>query len=489
MTAFRRGKGTDPSTGIPLSRGPQTPARPHTTAHSGRTRRALISTVACGLLGVGILAPTAGAASQAQRPVTLRSDTVDNGWQVAPPSEEGLDGTLLDAARAYAFDPAFHTQGVVVIRGGRLVAEWYAPGEGPRSWSASWSVGKSFTSALIGIAIAQGKIPSVDVPMTTYFPEWIGTPKATMTLRQVLHMESGLKWDEDYTPSTAATSDIIQMLLQPDELDYAKNRPYEVAPGTRWAYSSGDAMLLSQVIQQATGMPADAYARQVLFDPIGAKQVEWWRDADNHTLTYCCLDTTTRNFARFGLLYLNGGNWNGQQVVPASWVTDSLTPTALSNGQYGYQWWITSAPGMGTVYMANGFDGQFIYIIPSLDMVIARNGDYVKSECDPIASPNLFSHYPPSNIVPGQGTRPPEGWSHQAFLAAVDAAVTGGPTANTFPTAEAGVPGRDLDGQAMAPCVTTPAPPATPPATVAPTTPPAVAPVAQPLPAAPTYTG
>lgn len=152
--------------------------------------------------------------------------------------------------------------------------------------------------------------------MSTYFPEWAGTPKAAITLRNVLHMESGLKWNEDYDVTDIASSDVIAMGLSKNELAYAASRPLAVTPGTKFHYSSGDAMLLSGVLEKATGMPADAYAQQVLYNPLGMQQVEWWRDADSHTLTYCCTDTTSRNFARLGLLYLNNGNWNGKQVVP-----------------------------------------------------------------------------------------------------------------------------------------------------------------------------
>jgi CubicO group peptidase (beta-lactamase class C family) len=370
----------------------------------------------------------------------------------------GMDATTLDQARAYAFTPDRHTQGVVVVRGGKIVDEWYAPGEGPDSWAASWSVGKSFASTLIGIAISQGKIPSVDEPMTTYFPEWAGTPKAAITLRDVLHMESGLQWNEDYDVADVASSDVISMGLSSNELAYAASRPLAHPPGTTFHYSSGDAMLLSGVIEKATGMPADAYARQVLYDPLGMQQVEWWRDADGHTLTYCCTDTTSRDFARFGLLFLRDGDWNGTQVVPASWVHDATQPTANSGGSYGYMWWISTMPEVkGPIYNAIGFDGQYIHVIPSLDLVVVRNGDYVKSACPPIADPVLFGRYPPSGLSPTAGTRPPASWSSDDFLRPIVQSVVGPETGEpVVPGPEAKPTTRDPSGQKMAPCATTP---------------------------------
>ncbi len=364
-----------------------------------------------------------------------------------------MDATVLDGAKSYAFQADRHTQGVVVVRGGKLVDEWYAAGEGPDSWAASWSVGKSFASSLIGIAIAQGKIASVDEPMSTWFPDWAGTPKGAITLQDVLHMESGLDWNEDYNPSDSSSSGVIAMGLSADELSVPASKPLAHAPGTVFNYSSGDAMLLSEVLAKATGMPADAYAQKVLFGPLGIKQVEWWRDATGRTLTYCCLDTTSRNFARMGLLYLRNGDWNGTQLVPASWVQASFTPTAHSGGVYGNMWWMFTMPGVqGMVYQADGFDGQFIYVIPSLDLVVVRNGDYVKSACAPIADPNLFGLYPPSNLVPGAGTRPPASWSDVEFLTPIVASITGSSGAPATPGTEAPITSRDPSGQKMVPC-------------------------------------
>jgi CubicO group peptidase (beta-lactamase class C family) len=195
----------------------------------------------------------------------------------------------------------------------------------------------------------------------------------------------------------------------------------EVDAGTRWNYSSGDTMLLSAVLEQATGMPVDEYARQELFDPLGMEQVEWWRDARGHTLTYCCLDTTSRGFARFGLLYERGGAWGDEQVVPAGWVEDSVEPGPATGGAYGYQWWLLgeSEELPDDLFAAQGHDGQFIYVVPSLDLVVVRNGLYVKDEGPAVADPTLFEHYPSDGLVPGRGTIQPEEWDAAEFLAPI----------------------------------------------------------------------
>lgn len=343
-------------------------------------------------------------------------------WTVADPADHGLDPAGLEAARAYAFEPQHHTQGVVVIRGGEIVGEWYADGADAESWAASWSVAKSFTSAAVGIAVEEGAIASVEDPAATYLTAWAGTDHDTITVEDLLQMSSGIDWDEDYRGSDA---EIVRMVTsEPDQLAYAMSVPQGVAPGTRWSYSSGDTMLLSGVVEAATGEPLEAYATEHLFEPIGIDQVEWWRDAEDQTLGYCCLDTTSRDFARLGLLYLHEGSWDGEQVVPASWVEDSLEPVAGSEGQYGYQWWTYDIDGVpDDAFLAEGIDGQFVYVIPSLDLVVVRNGTYVKDPGPPVADPNLFSRYPSGGLVPGQGTSEPEGWSSSAFLTPIVDAV------------------------------------------------------------------
>jgi CubicO group peptidase (beta-lactamase class C family) len=281
-------------------------------------------------------------------------------------------------------------------------------------------MGKSFTSALIGIAIDEGLIASVDEPMTTWYPAWKGTEREDITLGDVLRMSSGLDWVESYDPAAIEESDIIQMVLfQPNQLRYAARRPALNPAGDVWSYSSGDTMLLSGVIEQVTGMSTEEYAEDRIFEPIGIDQVEWWQDARGHTLTYCCRDTTSRDFARFGWLYLSGGTWGDEQVVPGEWVDESLEPAPTYEG-YGYQWWLTGNTEdrlPGDLYSARGHDGQYIYVIASLDLVVVRNGTYVKHDGEPIADPNLFGKYPSSGLVEGQGTSPPEsGWDDAEFL-------------------------------------------------------------------------
>lgn len=376
-----------------------------------------------------------------------------DGWSIVEPATVGINAPRLSFAKDYAFDPQQHTQGLVIVRNGHIASEWYAPGKSARSWAASWSMAKSVTSILVGIAIDKHLIASVDLPMTTWFPEWRNTDKADITLRDVLTMTSGLSTFESFVPANAKKSTAIQLGLHADELQFAASRPVEHAPDTLFSYSSADVMLLSRVLAVATKMPVNVFAKKYLFDPLGIRQVAWWSDAKGNTLTYCCIDSTTRNFARIGLLYLNHGNWRGRQIVSSHWVNASLTPSRASHGIYGMQWWIMHYEGVpGPVYEMQGRNGQFVYLLPRLQLVIARNGTYEKSSCPPVADPNLFGRYPLDGAVSGAGTQGPANWNSGRFLRFVVKSVKEPSAPKVYPLAQTKLANQSPDGRALRPC-------------------------------------
>ena len=343
-----------------------------------------------------------------------------SGWTNEMPEDHGMNSTVLEGARDYAFQSDKYTQGVVVVRDGVIVAEWYALGRDETSYATSWSVGKSFTSALIGIAIEEGLIESVDISMSEFLPDWRGTPKEDVTLRHVLSMASGIDWNESIAPESGA-SNIIEMIVgEIDHLAYASSLPLAHEPGTEFNYSSGDSMLLSGVLEAATGMTAGDFAAIKIFEPLGMAPVQWWRDAGGHTTTYCCIDTTTRQFAKFGLLYARGGSWEGQQIVSQQWVTTSTTRNDVVK-RYGFQWWLNNADRevSGGLFAARGRDGQYIYVAPELDLVVVRNGIYDKYDGEAVADPSLWALLPSDGFVEGLGTIPPDDWDHAAFLAPI----------------------------------------------------------------------
>ena len=438
-------------------------------------------------------APTVGTTPPAVAPAPASTAVVPGrDWTLSSPEAKAMDPALVDQALDYAFVDGRNTQGVVIVKGGQIVGERYAKGADATSWAASWSVAKSFAGTLIGIAVDEGKIPNVEVPMTTYFPEWIGTPRAGITLRHVLQMEAGLDWDEDYYGAGGGSEIIAMVGNQRDQLAFAADRPVEHPPGTVFNYSSGTAMLLSGVLEKATGMSAEAYARTRLIEPLGFSKFDWWRDADGNTLTYCCLDTTTRDFARLGLLYLNGGRWGGKQIISQAWVDAATTGTAASGNSYGYQWWVQPANGtMPAYYSARGHDGQYIHVFPSLDLIVARNGYYGKSPCPAVADPALLGFYPPQGLVPGWGTVDPESWSEDELLAPIVASVTGSAyPAKTWPEPTGAKPEPSTPAPAPCPGAEGPAPaPAPAPAPESPEAPAPVVRAATPVVANPRFTG
>jgi CubicO group peptidase (beta-lactamase class C family) len=290
-------------------------------------------------------------------------------WVVSTPESEGMDAARLEDIGAYC---AQHKCGAVVVtRHGRIVWERYWGGWDENSTDNSWSMAKSMVDALVGIAISEGKIKSVDESVADFIPEWRGTRKEEITVRNLLSMTSGLLWDEDYEE----VSDVIKMITSPDQTAYAVSRPRLHDPGTDWYYSSGDTQLFSAVIKAATGMEAGQYAQEKLFGPIGMTGATWMTDKTGHTLTYCCVQTTARNFARFGYLFLRNGRWNDRQIVPEDWVKESVEPSQWENPSYGFYWWLQDLPDVPKdLFMADGFQTKRTYVIPSLDIVAVRIG-------------------------------------------------------------------------------------------------------------------
>lgn len=282
----------------------------------------------------------------------------------------------MDAARLDEIDPYCVEHGcraVVVLRHGRIVWERYWGGWSEASTDNSWSMAKSVTSALVGIAIGEGKIKGVDESASDFIPEWRNDVRQKITIGDLLSMESGLTWNMTYAP---VSGDTVNMLEQNDQAAYAINRYQYREPGSDWYYSDGDAEVFSRIIKAATGMEVPQYAQEKLFGPIGFKASDWLKDNAGQSMTFCCIFSTARDFARFGYLFLRDGQWDGKQVVPADWVARSTQASQVENTNYGYFWWLWQFANLpkGT-YEAMGFATKRIYVIPSLDVVAVRLGD------------------------------------------------------------------------------------------------------------------
>jgi CubicO group peptidase (beta-lactamase class C family) len=293
-------------------------------------------------------------------------------WETASPEDEGMTSAPLENLSPYCVEHG--CRAVVVIHGGKIVWEHYWNGWTQESTDNSWSVAKSFTSALVGIAMHDGKIKGLDEPAVDFIPEWKGSPRDRITIGQLLSMTSGLKWAMVYIGT--ASGDSANMMASADQVTYAVNRDLYRAPGTDWYYSDGDAELFSRIIKAATGMQIDQYAKQKLFDPIGIQDATWMKDAKGQPMTYCCIMDTARDFARFGYLFLRKGQWEDQQIVPVDWVETSTQPSQTENINYGYYWWLYDFPDIPTdMYAGMGMGTKRIYVIPSLDIVAVRLGD------------------------------------------------------------------------------------------------------------------
>ncbi len=290
-------------------------------------------------------------------------------WLVDLPESQNIDGAKLDELRSYSFADGRNTQSVVVIRNGVIVGEWYADGHDMNDHVTSWSVGKSFLSAVVGIAMERGDLASVDDPVVNYFPEWEGTGRDAITLRHALQMRSGL------APST---DDIY---MQADQMTHSLNREVLVDPGTSWAYQNEDSMLVTGAIERATGKPLAEYAKEVLFDPLGMDAL-WWTDYMGNTLGYCCIDATARDFARFGLLFARSGQWKDTQLIPQTWYDESVV-SSHTDMTYGLHWWTFDSRFHGANFAAIGYMNQLIWVFPQYDLVILRNGLYIRHGTEP----------------------------------------------------------------------------------------------------------
>ena len=342
----------------------------------------------------------AGAADDAASTVTSASDAgaataVDSGdpdaskptpfpdpdWATAKPEDVGIDSSGLDAADEVADRHSSYC--LLVIRHGLLVWEKYFAGHDATSADPSWSIAKSYSSALVGIAIDRGEIHSLDDSVASYVPSWVGTPMAAVTIRNLVTMTSGLHWD--------MFGDYVTMAeLAPDKTSYALSQPLDDPPGSKWTYDNAGVQVLEPVIRAATGMSMDAYAEKYLWSKIGMT-ANWDHDDVGHPTAYANVRATCRDHARFGYLYLHGGTWAGTHVIPSSWVRDSTQTSQSINRGYGYLFWVNGAAPAedamnesfdgwisplvpADMFAARGFGNQFIDVIPSLDMIVVRFG-------------------------------------------------------------------------------------------------------------------
>jgi len=309
-------------------------------------------------------------------PFLVEASEIDAGVTTKElPIGEALD---IDAALDAYFD-AGRGVGVVVLHEGQLRAERYGLGfEKGERWT-SFSVAKSVTSTLVGAAIQDGYIESLDSPVTDYIEALKGSAYDAVTIRQLLTMTSGVGWDEDYEDPNSDVARFGNHVAEGDEpniVSYMRTLDRAHEPGTRWNYSTGETNLIGILVSEATGKTLADYLAEKIWQPYGMESKATWLIGDDDVaISGCCIQATTRDYARFGQFILEGGMVDGQTVLPEGWLADATTKQAdigFDPWGYGYQWWTYDNGTFG----ARGIFGQAIFIDPDRELVIAINSSW-----------------------------------------------------------------------------------------------------------------
>jgi CubicO group peptidase (beta-lactamase class C family) len=294
--------------------------------------------------------------------------------------------------------------GVLVLQNGRIRLERYTSPHGPATRWNSFSVAKSLTSTLVGAAMKDGAIRGLDDPVTRYISALRGSAYDDVTVRQLLTMTSGVKWNEDYTD---VNSDVARMYARPPDpgfdmtVSYVRSLPREAPPGAKWVYKTSETNLVGVLVAEATGKPLADYLSQKIWRPYGMERdAEWMIDDAGHEQGGCCLAMTLRDYGRFGQFILDGARVDGTPVVADNWLAEA-TRAQVSIGPgagYGYQWWTRDD---GT-FEGRGIYGQTLHVDPARHLVI---------------------------VIHSAAARPTDrsaGEARQEFIAAVAAAVDAG---------------------------------------------------------------
>lgn len=321
--------------------------------------------------------------SQAEREAGFRrmqaqfpSDVAKHGTQVRElPAGEPL---VLPGGEAWLDDymDRYHVAGLMVLQDGKVRLRRHGLGFGPEDRWESFSVAKSVTSTLLGIALQQGHIGSLDDTLPTYIPELAGSAYAEVTVRQLLTMTSGVRWNEDYADDQ---SDVAQMYRgacvdgQAHVLSYLSRLPRDWPPGTRWNYNTAETDLLGIVVERATGRPLAHYLSDTIWKPYGMEADAWWiRDeCDGSNTGGSGLSATLADYARLGQFMLEGGRIDGEPVIAREWMEGAVQGQDATNAPergYGYQWWTDT----GGSYSAVGIFGQMVHVDPARELVIVQ---------------------------------------------------------------------------------------------------------------------
>lgn len=309
-------------------------------------------------------------------PILSKSRKIAAGKKVHPlPVGSTLDvGMDVDA---YMKDQ--RTAGLVIVQDGKIRLEKYGLDFSAEGRWTSFSVAKSFTSTLVGAAIKDGYIKSINDKVSDYIPDLKGSVYDDVTIKQLLTMTSGVKWNEDYGDPK---SDVARFNAHKAEqgvdvtVSYMRKLGREAPPGTKWSYKTGETNLIGVLVSSATKKNLSEYLSEKIWQPFGMElDASWMLGPTGHEISGCCIQASTRDYARFGLFILGGGIAQGKPVLPDGWIAEATTTWAETNRPeygYGYQWW-TLKDGS---YAARGIFGQGIFIDPKRKLVIASNSNW-----------------------------------------------------------------------------------------------------------------
>ncbi len=272
------------------------------------------------------------------------------------------------------------TGSFLIIQHDSILHEEYWGDFSDKSYTNSFSMAKTVVSVLLGCALQDGSIKSLDQPVSDFLPEYKEGDLSKITIRHLVNMNSGIAFDEDYVdpfayPAEAYYGSDLRSLT----MGYST---VTEEPGKTFRYLSGNSQLLGFVLMKATGKTLSQYASEKLWNPLGCEQPAFWSlDAEGGSeKSFCCLNSNARDFARIGQLYLDSGKWNGQQIVPLEYAVASTQPTGMLNPdgtpclEYSQAWWMIPDYKGHHIFYAQGILGQYVLVIPDMDMVVVRLG-------------------------------------------------------------------------------------------------------------------
>jgi CubicO group peptidase (beta-lactamase class C family) len=291
-------------------------------------------------------------------------------WRVVTPEQRGINSANFAKMKEY-LQLRKHIRGVVIVRSGDIVFEYYRTGVNPNELQPAPAVAKVLTSGLVGTAIDRKLLNGIDQKIAPFFTEYKKKDKQfdKLTLKHLLTMTAGFRWGEKY--------ELAEWKKSPNPMQTAVSRVIEFPPGPNFVYDTPSIHLLSKVMSKATGMSLEKHAEGRVFKPLGITEWKWPADPQGYTPAGHGLELKTRDVAKIGYLYLRKGMWEGSQLISPEWVKASTQQQTLGLyeiARYGHLWWVTTAR-TSDAYFAWDYSGQYLFVVPALDVVVATTAD------------------------------------------------------------------------------------------------------------------